>query len=118
MNNLRMNAHYYGFNKTNVFPIDKILSEVATAGKMYHHTENWSDGTNSPVEKIQSAAIDAAKEITALKKELESRNEIIKELIRIDAEVIVIVAKNYIRAKWFGDRNKAIETAKKMVGEG
>lgn len=80
--------------------------------------ELTKDQLISIINKQTEAMLEIESEITAIKKELESRNEIIKELIRIDAEVIVIVAKNYIRAKWFGDRNKAIETAKKMVGEG
>ena len=37
----RMDAYYYGFDRTGVGPIDAILSAVATAGKGSHHTESW-----------------------------------------------------------------------------
>ena len=37
----RMDAYYYGFDRTGVGPIDAILSAVATAGKGSHHTEGW-----------------------------------------------------------------------------
>ena len=39
----RMDAYYYDFETTGVGMIDAILSEVATAGKSYHHTEYWSE---------------------------------------------------------------------------
>jgi hypothetical protein len=65
---LRMDAYYYGFEKTGVEAIDRILSAVACAGKSYHGTEYWNDESeawpghrgNSPVEWIQNAANDAA----------------------------------------------------------
>lgn len=71
----RMNAYYYGFDRTGVGVIDAILSAVATAGKHYHHTENWSEeperydreigkwfptGEPSAVDQIQAAANRAA----------------------------------------------------------
>lgn len=40
----RMNAYYYGFDRTGVDEIDSILSTVAIAGKGSHHTESWSNG--------------------------------------------------------------------------
>ncbi len=40
---LRMDAYYYGFEPTGCPEIGLILSAVASAGKMYHHTDNWSD---------------------------------------------------------------------------
>lgn len=73
---MRMDAYYYGFDRTNVELIDSILSAVACAGKAYHLTEDWKDkcepsepihrGEN-PVEWIQNAAIDAARSYNALK---------------------------------------------------
>jgi len=35
---LRMEAYYYEFEPTGVLEIDLILSAVAHAGKVYHHT--------------------------------------------------------------------------------
>jgi hypothetical protein len=64
---LRMQAYYYGFDRTGVIEIDRILSAVARAGKWAHHTGQWADGDelddgSSPVEWIQNAANDAAKQ--------------------------------------------------------
>lgn len=63
----RMDAYYFGFDRTGVGIIDAVLSAVATAGKGYHHTESWSDvdkwvldGKTSYVDLIQNAAADAA----------------------------------------------------------
>lgn len=69
---LRMNAYYYSFEPTGVYAIDKILSAVATAGKAFHSTSEWSeDGEYGPgewapftgtscSEWIQNAANEAA----------------------------------------------------------
>jgi hypothetical protein len=66
---LRMSAYYYGFSETGVKDIDLILSSVATAGKAYHHTDQWHDDVSysypnmegkNPVEWIQNAANSAA----------------------------------------------------------
>ncbi len=71
----RMSAHYYGFEKTGVDAIDKILSAVACAGKAYHHTSDWQDETppyepdfsgETPIDWIQEAANEAANEILIL----------------------------------------------------
>lgn len=67
----RMDAYYYGFERTGVAIIDEILSQVAIAGKGSHHTDTWSDELDweyydsklSFADRIQSAANDAAKRI-------------------------------------------------------
>jgi hypothetical protein len=71
---LRMNAYYYGFKKTGVIEIDRILSAVAMAGKAYHGTNQWEDetyteqlnygGKITPVELIQEMANRAAKALS------------------------------------------------------
>lgn len=73
-NDARMDAYYYGFERTGVGFIDAVLSAVAIAGKGSHHTESWNvesdygyyanrpglpDATNA-VELIQKAAEAAA----------------------------------------------------------
>lgn len=68
----RMNAYYFGFDKTGEHDIDLILSAIATAGKMYHGTEDWSekdDDGKSPVDRIQDAANAAAAHFKALRGE-------------------------------------------------
>lgn len=74
---LRMDAYYYGFEKTGNPAIDKILSSVACAGKAYHHTECWNDEAGdyghegkSPVDWIQNAANAAATELTSLQSDV------------------------------------------------
>lgn len=39
----RMDAYYFGFDRTGVDEIDAVLSAVAIAGKGSHHTESWAD---------------------------------------------------------------------------
>lgn len=39
----RMDAYYFSFERTGIEDVDRILSLVATAGKMYHHTSQWCD---------------------------------------------------------------------------
>lgn len=66
----RMDAYYFGFERTGVDAIDKILSAVACAGKAYHHTEWWGEedlsGPWPPhtgascIDWIQNAANEAA----------------------------------------------------------
>ena len=62
---MRMNAYYYGFDPTGCEVVDKILSEIAYAGKAFHSTSLWNeemyDGTTC-VGRIQEAANNAAKE--------------------------------------------------------
>lgn len=90
----RMDAYYYGFARTGVEAIDRILSAVACAGKAFHHTEDWNnrvwDGTPedkhpapyepflrgwTPVEWIQNAAIDAAAALEQARREERERRD-------------------------------------------
>ena len=58
-------AYYFGFKKTGIIEIDRILGAVCAAGKGYHHTEQWSEPTfeddASYCDLIQAAADDAAR---------------------------------------------------------
>lgn len=69
-----MCAYYYSFEPTGVDAIDAILSEVASAGKAYHHTESWTDDYDGEIwkgvkdkrnhaQRIQDAANAAAQSI-------------------------------------------------------
>lgn len=67
----RMDAYYYGFDRTGVGIIDAILSAVAAAGKGYHHTESWQDegygdDKRSHEDRIQDAANTAAAALRAV----------------------------------------------------
>jgi hypothetical protein len=66
----QMNAYYYSFEPTGVPAIDAILGAVGSAGKGFHHTESWSDEIPgwdfSYIDRIQGAALLAAKEFAAL----------------------------------------------------
>ena len=66
---LRMQAYYYGFSTTTIEAIDLVLCAVAAAGKLFHHTDQWTSEIDyqvenvrgkSPVDWIQNAADDAA----------------------------------------------------------
>ena len=39
----RMDAYYYGFDRTDCGPVDAVLSAVAIAGKGSHRTDGWTD---------------------------------------------------------------------------
>ena len=39
----RMDAYYYGFERTDCGPVDAVLSAVAIAGKGSHNTDGWTD---------------------------------------------------------------------------
>lgn len=62
-------GYYIHFEPTGAPEVDRLLSAVGLAGKMYHHTDMWNeDGADygpirkgeSPVDFIQRAANDAA----------------------------------------------------------
>lgn len=76
----RMDAYYYSFRNTGLAVIDSILSAVATAGKAYHHTEEWGEaGTwdDKPTHesRIQSAADESATLVRELVAELKTARE-------------------------------------------
>ena len=56
----RFNAYYYSFTATGNLEIDQILMAVARAGKAFHSTDQWSDGTPSHADLSQKAADHAA----------------------------------------------------------
>ena len=85
----RMCAYYYSFNETGEEEIDILLSAIACAGKAYHHTEEWQDGCQpyeichrgeTPIERIQNAACDAANRISAEREARSVQQEAITEL--------------------------------------
>lgn len=71
MTALRMDAYYYSFDATGDDAIDLILSAVASAGKAFHHTGEWTEPINVSrygpftgetfAEVIQNAANNAAR---------------------------------------------------------
>ena len=80
---LRMDAYYFGFDATGCRDVDLILSAVASAGKAYHHTSDWTeelphhphyDG-NTPAGWVQSSAAKAAARIESLTAERDALRE-------------------------------------------
>ena len=81
----RMDAYYYQFQKTGCGQIDKILSAIATAGKAFHHTDQWNDDVDkrwagnhegkTPIEWIQNAGNAAAVDIAKLIKVAEAARD-------------------------------------------
>ncbi len=66
----RMDAYYYGFERTGIGIVDDILSEVARAGKSFHSTDMWSETDDkffpaSHADLIQQAANAAADRLRA-----------------------------------------------------
>jgi hypothetical protein len=61
-NGQRFEAYYYAFDATGDEGVDAVLSAVAYAGRMAHHTEGWQDDEHNPsqMQRIQQAANKAA----------------------------------------------------------
>lgn len=83
---MRLDAYYYGFDSTGNDSIDLILSAVASAGKAFHLTEDWTNMAKperyndrlrgeTMVEGIQNAANDAAKLLADRDAEIERLRE-------------------------------------------
>jgi chromosome segregation ATPase len=91
---LRLYAYYYGFDATSCEAVDRILSAVAIAGKMYHGTDQWTDeqdGEPTPVAVIQAAADEAAAELNKLADEvaqLQRSLRIADEALRIKESLL------------------------------
>ena len=63
-------SYYFSFEPTGVPEVDRILREVAIAGKSFHSTEYWSekvewDDGRSAIDRIQAAANAAAQSLCA-----------------------------------------------------
>ncbi len=81
MTDRNMRAYFYGFHYTHADEIDAILEAVARAGKGHHHTEYWDDHDGdepSYIDRIQTAANEAAAEIERLRAALE-QHAIVRE---------------------------------------
>lgn len=79
---LRLQAYYYGFSETGVRSIDLVLRAVSAAGKLFHHTDQWTSEVDypvedvrgsSPVDWIQNAADDAAVDLATTQAALEAK---------------------------------------------
>lgn len=98
----RMDAYYYGFDRTNIGVIDSVLSEVAIAGKAYHGTDYWTDeydekyfpsvsDRRSHEERIQGAANDSAaiiRELIALAETQARKLDEIQNLCQGPSQVV------------------------------
>lgn len=75
---LREEAYYFGFCFTGQLLVDTILSDIAYAGKHYHHTDQWDEDEIGP---IQQSAVNAAEHITTLTAE---RDKLREALVRAE----------------------------------
>ena len=95
----RLNAYYYGFDKTNCGPIDAVLSAVAVAGKGAHNTIDWNDSDTygyykdhaglppnpeSALDLIELTAKASAKKVSAA---VEDVAALIAEVERLQAQI-------------------------------
>ena len=70
---------YLYYNNTGVDKVDSLLNTLSSAGKAFHHTDQWDDeigemyaqSGNTPNEWIQNSANDLAKYV----KELEEKGK-------------------------------------------
>lgn len=87
----RMDAYYFGFKRTGIGAIDAVLSELAIAGKAYHHTDEWGEArtwTEGPSHesRIQAAADQAAELVRSLA-------DVVEELRRRDESATRVIAR-------------------------
>lgn len=73
---IQRRAYYYGVGPVGCEPINILLGAVNRAGKMYHHTEGWTEpssyattGDGSCVDIIDAAAYEAAEYISRIERE-------------------------------------------------
>lgn len=105
----RMDAYYYSFDRTGLAVIDRILSEVADAGKAYHYTEEWMTDYDEPrwarhweygptsachADRIQHLANEGAKAVRELIAEIRQLRERLA-LADEQLEAIADVADSY-----------------------
>jgi len=89
----RMDAYYYGFQRTGFQPVDAILSAVAVAGKGSHHTESWA-GTDSAWfygDRPGLPAADGAEDLIQKTADLAARN-ITTDQAKLIAAIEAVVA--------------------------
>lgn len=88
-----MNAYYYAFHRTRNETIDRILAEVAWAGKAYHNTSQWIDKDEdgqSVVDRIQAAASEAVSILSDARRE---RDEKTAEVERANARTLFLLVE-------------------------
>lgn len=78
-------SYYFSFKPTGVDEIDRILIEIALAGKCYHSTSGWGErdeglnGGKSHIDLIQEAANNAATELNNLNGAIDGAIEAIND---------------------------------------
>lgn len=83
----RMDAYYYGFERTGIGCIDGILSAVAIAGKAYHGTDQWGDARDFDDDESHESRIQrVANESAQLVSELASEVERLRAALRVECD--------------------------------
>ena len=98
----RLDAYYYGFDKTNCGPIDAVLSAVAVAGRGAHNTVDWDEASpygyykncsglppsaESALDLIKLTAKASAEKVSAA---VEDVAALIAEVERLQAQIGVV----------------------------
>jgi len=124
---LRMHAYYYGFDETQCYPVDKILSAVACAGKSFHNTEDWegkasswpSHAGDSPIDWIQNAAIECAAYVGRIKIQLEDAQAAHaaqqKRVEELEAALILLIDTASMCDSWESFPSSSLEKAEQAL---
>jgi len=125
---IRMDAYYYGFSKTGERSVDVLLSAIACAGKAFHSTEDWLSDCRTyeechrgktPVEWIQNAANDLAKEIKERRAPISVSDEVVEQMCAAHWESMKPTrAWDLIPEEWAVPRRKAMRAAIRAMREG
>lgn len=122
---LRLQAYYYGFSETGVRSIDLVLRAVSMAGKLFHHTDQWTSEIDypienvrgsSPVDWIQNAADDAAATLATVKRERELLRKEVRRLEQwLITRIVLCDSKNESAAQLVVSANRSPEV-RALVG--
>lgn len=82
----RMDAYYYGLERTGVGFIDGILSAVAVAGKGSHHTQSWNEESDYGYYANRPGLPDAISAVDLIQKAAEAASESVATLLALVRE--------------------------------
>lgn len=101
----RMDAYYFGFERTEVGAVDALLSAVAWAGKGAHNTESWNDTDISGYYRGRSGLPDGesgtdliqqtANRSAAQVKEMAARLKVANQRLRRVEDFVAMVMDTY-----------------------
>jgi hypothetical protein len=107
----RMDAYYYGFERTGVGCIDAILSAVAIAGKGSHHTESWGADSDFDYFKNRPGLPDAANAVELIQEAATQASGRVAALLAMVREQRAAIERIEALANWAGKHGWTLDAA-------